>query len=300
MKTERNILVAFILNLSFAVFELFGGVFTNSIAVISDSVHDIGDAAGICISYFFEKKSKRQPDEKYTYGYKRYSALGGLITTLILIAGSVLVVINAISRIKEPKEIDYDGVIIFAVIGVCINLVAAFFTRERDSVNQKAVNLHMLEDVLGWVVVLIGSVVMRFTDFALIDPIMSVGVSLFILVNAVGNLREIINLFLEKTPDSIGVAELKEHIIAVDGVIDVHHIHIRSLDGQNNCATMHIVTDSDSCEIKEKVRSRLHEIGIGHATLELESQGEHCNEEYCRVDFNESCEHHRHCGHHHH
>lgn len=149
MKTERNIFIAFLLNLSFSVFEFIGGIITGSVAIMSDAVHDIGDAASIGISFFLEKKSKGKPDEKYTYGYARYSVVGGLITTLILLLGSVMVIYNAVNRIIEPTEIDYTGMIIFAVVGVCVNFCAAIFTREGGSLNQKAVNLHMLEDVLG-------------------------------------------------------------------------------------------------------------------------------------------------------
>lgn len=149
MKTEKNILIAFILNLAFSLFEFVGGLFTGSVAIISDAVHDLGDAASIGISYFLEKKSKKQPDEEYTYGYARYSVIGSVITTLILLFGSALVIYNAASRIISPAEINYDGMIIFAVVGVCVNLGAALFTHGGDSLNQKAVNLHMLEDVLG-------------------------------------------------------------------------------------------------------------------------------------------------------
>ena len=230
MKTERNILIAFILNLSFSIFEFVGGVFTGSVAITSDAVHDIGDAASIGISYFLEKKSKKQPDEKYTYGYARYSVIGGFITTLILLIGSVVMIYNAINRIIDPSEINYNGMIVFAVVGVIVNFCAAFFTREGDSLNQKAVNLHMLEDVLGWIVVLVGAVVMRFTNFALIDPIMSIGVSLFIFIKAIKNLKDVADLFLEKTPHNIDATEIKEHIEEIDGIVDVHHIHIWSLD----------------------------------------------------------------------
>ena len=212
MKTERNILIAFILNLSFSIFEFIGGIFTGSVAITSDAVHDIGDAVSIGISYFLEKKSKKQPDEKYTYGYARYSIIGGFITTLILLIGSVVMIYNAINRIITPTEINYNGMIVFAVVGVIVNFCAAFFTREGDSLNQKAVNLHMLEDVLGWVVVLVGAVVMRFTNFALIDPIMSIGVSLFIFIKAIKNLKDVADLFLEKTPHNNDVIEIKEHI----------------------------------------------------------------------------------------
>ena len=150
MKSEKNILIAFILNLSFSVFEFIGGLLTGSVAIISDSIHDIGDAASIGIAFFLEKKSKKQPDSTYTYGYARYSVLGSIITTLILIFGSVMVIFNAVIRIINPTEIHYNGMIIFSIFGVCVNSGAAFFTRNGDSLNQKAVNLHMLEDVLGF------------------------------------------------------------------------------------------------------------------------------------------------------
>lgn len=179
MKTERNILIAFILNLSFSIFEFVGGIVTGSVAIMSDAVHDIGDAASIGVSYFLEKKGEK------------YSLIGAFITTLTLLIGSLVTICNAISRLVDPAKINYDGMIVFAIVGVCVNLCAAFVTREGDSLNQKAVNLHMLEDVLGWIVVLAGAVAMRFTDFALIDPIMSIGVSAFILINAIRNLIEI-------------------------------------------------------------------------------------------------------------
>lgn len=296
MKSAKKILAAFILNLSFSLFELIGGIFTGSVAVVSDAVHDFGDAVSIGISFVLEKISKRQPDEKYTYGYARYSVIGGVITTFILLFGSVAVILNAVNRIINPADINYNGVIIFAVVGVCVNFAAAYFTRGGDSINSKAVNLHMLEDVLGWAVILIGAVVMKFTDLALIDPIMSIGVAMFILINALKNFKTVIDLFLEKTPAGTDINEIREHICAIEGVLGVHHIHIRSFDGVNNCATMHVVTNSDFAQVKAKVRNELLEHGICHATLELETEDEHCECENCSVAF----EPHMHNHHHHH
>ena len=297
MKTEKNILIAFILNFVFSIFEFFGGIFTNSVAILSDAIHDIGDALSIGIAYFLEKKSKKQPDETYTYGYARYSVIGSVITTLILLFGSVAVIFGAVGRIINPVEINYNGMIIFAVVGAGVNFLAAYFTREGDSLNQKAVNLHMLEDVLGWIVVLIGAIVMRFTDFALIDPILSICVAAFIFINAIKNLKSAIDLFLEKAPNGVDLDEIKEHILKIDGVIDIHHIHLWSLDGQNNYITMHVVTSADPHEIKHKIREELEEHGVGHATLELESENEHCHEKECHVEFKTHSHHHHH--HHH-
>ncbi len=294
MKTQRNIFIAFILNLAFAVFELVGGVLTGSVAIVSDAVHDAGDALSIGISFFLEKKSRKRPDGKYTYGYGRYSVLGGFITTLILMMGSAVMIYNAIGRILVPTEINYNGMIVFAIVGVCVNFIAALFTREGDSLNQKAVNLHMLEDVFGWVVVLIGAIVMRFTDFALLDPILSICVSAFILYHAVRNLVTITVLFLEKTPQNVNVEEIKGHLCEIDGVLDIHHIHIWSVDGVHHSATMHIVTDADPHEIKESVRKELAEHGIVHSTLELESPTEHCHDMHCHIEHTTHSHHHHH------
>ena len=296
MKSEKNILIAFLLNLTFSVFEFIGGIFTNSVAIISDSIHDLGDAVSIGISYFLEKKSKKQPDSTHTYGYLRYSVIGSVVTTLILLIGSVLVVVNAVKRILNPADINYNGMIIFAVIGVVVNFCAAYFTRNGDSLNQKSVNLHMLEDVLGWSVVLIGAVVMKFTDFALIDPILSIGVAVYIFIHAFTHLKEALNLFLEKTPDDISVHEITHHISEIEGVLGVHHIHIWSMDGNQNYATMHIVTNGEHSEIKKAVKDELKEHGIIHATLELENENEHCEDEHCHTNVHT----HSHGHHHHH
>lgn len=294
MKTEKNILLAFILNFAFSIFEIVGGTITGSVAIISDAVHDMGDAASIGISYFLERKSKKEPDEIYTYGYTRFSIMGSLITTVILLFGSISVVYHAVIRIFHPTFIDYRGMILFAIIGTGVNLIAALLTRDGHSLNQKAVNLHMLEDVLGWVVVLVGALIMRFTDFAMLDPMMSIGVSIFIFINALKNLKNIENLFLEKKPSDINIQEIKDHVCDVEGILDVHHIHVWSIDGYNHYATMHIVTDDESGKIKEMVRKKLEEFHIVHVTLELENSDEHCHYEHCCVAHEETCGHHHH------
>ena len=293
MKTEKNILIAFILNISFSIFEFFGGLFTNSVAILSDSIHDLGDALSIGISYFMERKSKKHADNKYTYGYIRYSVLGGVITTTILAVSSILVIINAIKRLFNPVEINYSGMIIFAIVGVVLNFLAAYFTKEGDSINQKAVNLHMLEDVLGWIVVLIGAIIMNFTDIRVLDSIMSIGVALFILIGSLKNIKQVLDLFLEKTPEKIDIDELKKHLLEIDEVDDIHHIHVWSIDGFNNYATMHIVTKNENVSnIKKKIREELEEHNICHSILETEEEA--CNDKECHINFKEKLHHHHH------
>ncbi len=295
MKTEKNILTAFILNFSFAIVEFVGGTLTKSVAIMSDAVHDAGDALSIGIAFFLEKKSKKKPNEDFTYGYARYSALGSVITCVILFIGSILVIIKSVFRLLSPREIHYTGMIVFAVFGVIVNTIAAFLTRSGDSMNQKAVNLHMLEDVLGWVVVLIGAITMKYTDIRIIDPLMSIAVAAFILLGTVKNLKNALNLFLERTPNGLSVNEIKEHLKLIGGIEDVHHVHIWSVDGTNNCATMHVITSEEGSELKKKIREELSEHGISHVTLELEKPGEICTEECCNIKTDvPSAHHHRH------
>jgi len=282
MKTEKNILIAFLLNLAFSVFEFVGGLLTGSVAIVSDGVHDLGDAISIGVSYFFEKKSKKPADAVYTYGYGRYAVVGSVITTSVLLIGSVLVIYNALRKMVTPTPVHYDGMIFFALVGIAVNLVAAFCTRRGESLNQKAVNLHMLEDVLGWLVVLVGAVVMKFTDFLLLDPLMSLGVALFILLHAFSHLREAWNLFLEKTPEGVDIEGLRKDLMQIEGVLSVHHLHLWSIDGKTGYATLHVIPQGNTHEVKEDLREVFLKHGFGHVTLELEEEGENCEEKNCR------------------
>ena len=291
----NKMFLAFLLNGFFSLFELAGSFLTGSISIASDAVHDLGDAITIGISWFLEKKSNRQPDETYTYGYRRYSVLAGLFTTLVLLFGSVAVIYHAFGRILTPKEIRYDSMILFAVVGVLVNFIAAYVTHGGNSVNQKAVNLHMLEDVLGWIAVLLGAIVIKVTHFWVIDPILSILVAAFVLVNALKNLKNALDILLEKAPREISVSQLEALILTIDGVMDVHHIHLRSIDGITHYATLHLVTDENPKTIKQAVKETLHQHGISHVTLELETPGEDCHEKTCTTEANVSC-----CHHHHH
>ena len=283
MKTAMNILIAFLLNFFFSIFEFIGGIFTNSISIISDSVHDFADSISIAISYILEKISKKKPNNKYTYGYLRYSVLGAVITTTILFTGSIIVIFNAIKRIINPVDVNYSGMIIFALVGFIVNFIAAKVTKHGHSLNQKSVNLHMLEDVFGWIIVLIGAIVMNFTDISIIDSILSLVVALYIIIHAIKNLKEIMNIFLEKVPSNINITELKKIILEIKEVIDVHHMHVWSMDGYNNFATMHVVVDDNVSNVKEEIRHKLSHKGINHVTIEIESSKDHCDDKKCVI-----------------
>lgn len=283
-KTSRNILIAFLLNFIFSIYEFVGGTFTGSTAIMSDAVHDLGDAISIGIAYFLEKHSQKQPDKTYTYGYARYSLFGSIITTLVLLAGSCFVIINAILHIVHPAPINYNGMIMLAVIGAIVNFIAAYFTSGKDSLNQKSVNLHMLEDVLGWIVVLAGAIIMRFTDITYLDPILSIAVAIFILKHALANFKATLAILLEKTPAQISIDDLCDHLQKIPHVESVHHVHVWSLDEQHNYATLHVVTKSLTVKLKHSLRNELAEHGITHSTIEFETPSEHCDAQECHLE----------------
>lgn len=299
MKSDKKILMAFLLNLFFSAIEFVGGTFTGSVAIISDSVHDLGDCLSIGISFFLEKISRKSPNKKYNYGYLRFSVLGGILQSAILLSGSILIIYNGVVRLINPIPINYNGMIILAVFGAAINLFAAYFTSGKASLNQRTVNLHMLEDVLGWLVVLIGAIIMRFTDITFLDSVLSIGVAIFIGINAVKNLVEALNLFLMKTPQNIDTDELEAHILKIDGVISVHHMHIWSVDSLSHLATLHVVAKEDFERIKKQIKEELRKHGISHSTIETEKPNEVCIDTDCTGLINDEHSH-GHIHHHHH
>lgn len=268
MKTKTKILFAFLLNICFSIFEFIGGIYTGSVSIMSDSVHDFGDAISIGFSYFMEKISEKKPDNKYTYGYSRYSILGGLITTIILLVGSILMIVNAINRLVNPIEINSNGMLIVAIIGCIINFVAMKLTHGNHSINQKAVNLHMLEDMLGWLIVLIGSIIIKLTNISIIDPIMSIALSMFIIYNAIKNLKPIFDIFVLKVPMEINVAKIKEDILSISGIININRLNIWQLDEENIIATIDISVNTNE-PIKDKVRDVFEKYGLTNNTIEI-------------------------------
>ena len=296
MKKNKKLWIAFLLNFVFSVFEFVGGIFTSSIAISSDALHDLGDAISIGLSLGLERLSQKGPDKKYTYGYYRYSVLGGTIQSVLLLCGSIFVAYSAICRFFAPQPVDYTGMLFVAVVGFAVNFAAAWFTSGEGSINQRAINLHMLEDVLGWAVVLVGAVVMHFTDWWFIDPALSLGLSLFIGVNALRNLKRVLDIFLEKTPKEIDPEEITHHLEQIPGVESIHHLHIWSMDGYRNSATLHAVVTGEFGVVKQAIKEELEEHGIAHATVELERPGEHCEAPCCHPAAHT---HHHHHHHHH-
>ncbi len=284
--STKNIKVAFFLNLSFSIIEIIGGIFTNSVAILSDAVHDLGDSFSLGISWYFQKISGRKSNRQYSYGYKRFSLLGAIVNSVVLVTGSVLILSRAIPRIIEPQQPDAQGMFLLAILGIIVNGAAVIKLRQGSSLNEKVAMLHLLEDVLGWLTVLIGSVVMHYFDVPVIDPLLSVAISIFVLYNVLKNIRQSMRIILQGTPYDIDTDEICNTLKNIDGVSDVHDLHIWSVDGEYNVLTVHIVLNDDTksdimVQIKHSVRASLKEKGIEHATIEFENKQEECSYHKC-------------------
>lgn len=279
----KNMQVALFLNISFTIIEFIGGVFTNSVAIISDAVHDLGDSIAIAMALVLEKQSQKGRTVSYTYGRRRYSTLAALITSLILIVGSMVMVYQAVPRLFEPKEVHLSGVLWLAILGLLFNGAAVLRLKKgsNNSLSQKAVMLHLMEDAMGWVAVLVGGIIMYFTSWFWIDPLLSLGISGFILVNAISNAASSITIILQGKPKTIDENQIKTNLLCIDQVIDVHDMHIWTIDGQYNVLTSHIVVPSSSSAtvintVRREALEILEKFHIQHPTIQVETSRDSC------------------------
>lgn len=281
---EKGIRIAFFLNFGFAIAEIIGGVWTNSFAIMADAVHDIGDSLVIGFAWGMQRLAKKASDHEFTFGYQRFALLGALFNSLILIIGSVLIIYHAIPRFYEPVQIHVKGMFLFSIVGILVNGMAVFQMKKgNDSLNERVVTLHLLEDVLGWVAVLIGSVVIFFYGWTWVDVSLSLLIALYVIYNATLNLKETILILLQESPVSVDVKVLKNNVMSCfDSIDSLHDIHVWSLDGEHHVMSMHVVLKENLptdllIEIKNKIRTIAHKEGIEHVTIEFESVSEKCS-----------------------
>ena len=284
--SEGNVKVAFFLNLAFTIIEIIGGLYTNSLAILSDALHDLGDSLSLGLSWYFQKLSKKGRTKTFSYGYKRFSLLGAIINSIVLVAGSIFILTKAIPELFNPGETNVEGMLYLSILGIVVNGAAVFKLRKGESLNEKVVSLHLLEDVLGWVAVLIGSVIMMYTDAPFIDPLLSVLISLFVLYNVYKNLKKSLLVILQGIPEEISIDDIRQKLKNISKVTDIHDCHAWSMDGQYNILTLHLRLDKDyklseQAKLKEQVRTQLKDESINHITIEFEAQGENCELEDC-------------------
>ena len=275
---------AFFLNVVFTVIEFIGGWLTNSTAIMADAVHDLGDSLSIGTSWGLNKLSDKDANRTFSYGYKRFSLLGALINGVVLTIGSVWILFEAIPRLAEPEMPQVEGMLLLSIFGMAVNGFAAYKLSEGNSLNERVLNWHLLEDVLGWVAVFIVSIVLMFKPWAILDPILSIGFTLFILFNVIRNLKQTLMLFLQATPDKAQLERIRDDLLSNEHVSDLHHFHIWSLDGERNVMTVHLVLVGDvSTEhiqtLKNDVQHSLKKYNFEHTTVEFEFADEQCRDE---------------------
>lgn len=285
--SAKNFRTVFILNFGFTIFEIAGGIYTNSIAIISDALHDFGDSISIALAWFLEKYSHKKSNNKFTYGYGRFSLLGALINAIVLVIGSTFILANAVPRIIQPQKTNAEGMILFAIIGVLVNGAAVFKLKNEDTMNARVLMLHLLEDVLGWMAILAVAITLLFYPTYILDAILSIVITLYILFNVIMNLRKTVALFLQATPENIDLDEIDKKLKSIEKVISTHHTHVWSLDGSNHILTTHLIVEKSTTrqeivKIKLKCKQLFENYKLTHLTIEIELEDEVClmNEEH--------------------
>jgi cobalt-zinc-cadmium efflux system protein len=280
---SSNIAWAFFLNLGFTIIELIGGVLTNSTAIMADAIHDLGDSLSIGLAWFLNRLGSKPSDGQYTYGYRRFTLLGAVVNGIVLLIGSTWVLTEAIPRLFNPEMPVVEGMFALAILGVTVNGFAAYKMSKGNSMAERMLNWHLMEDVLGWVAVLVVSVILYFFPLPILDPLLSIAFTLFILFNVVKTLYQAARLFLQATPNPAEFETITVEIKALPHVNDVHHLHVWSLDGSRNVLTAHLVMEefvglSEQKKLKENVSQLLAAYHFEHTTIELEFADEECRD----------------------
>jgi len=278
---EGNLKVAFFLNLTFTIIEFIGGILTNSIAILSDALHDLGDTGSLGLAWYFEKLSHKKPSSQHTYGYRRFRLLGGLITGFVLTIGLCFILFNSFKRLANPEPVNATGMMALAVLGILVNGAAVLRVKKGSSITERIVSWHLLEDVLGWVAVLIGAFVMSLWELPIIDPLLSIGISSFIIWNVFRNLKQVARVFLQTVPENFNLIEFEKKVSEIPHVVSTHHTHVWSLDGEKHVFSTHLVVTKECdeqsiLEAKQHVHALLDPEKFTHITIEVEHEGKSC------------------------
>ena len=273
MSSKTSIWLAFFLNLSYALVEFIAGGIFGSSAVLADSVHDLGDAIAIGISALLETLSNREEDGQYTLGYKRFSLLGAILTAVILMIGSVLVILENITKIVDPQPVNEEGVLWLGIIAVSINVLASLVVRKGKTKNESILSLHFLEDTLGWLAVILMAIILRFTDWYILDPLLSLVISIFILIKAIPRFWSALKIFLDAVPEGVDIKQVKNDLEQLDHVVSVNQLNLWTMDGLEKNAIVHVCLEEieyiEYC--KESIRNLLKDYGFQNVTVEVDA-----------------------------
>lgn len=282
-----NIKLAFFLNVLFTLVELLGGLLTNSTAILADAIHDVGDSIALGQAWYFQHLTKNSGTQRYTYGFKRFTLLSALINVVILLLSAVYVFSEAITRLLNPQSSHAEGMIFLAILGIIVNGFAVLRLSKSQNLNARVVSLHLLEDVLGWLAILFVALVLLFKDIPILDPLLAILITLYILWGTIKNLKKTVNLLLQAVPDESNVRLLTRDIEKLPNIGRAHHVHVWSLDGEQHVLTAHVVTArplnaEEYADVKKMISEIIVRHGFFHSTIELEWP-----EEACRIGNNQ-------------
>lgn len=271
--SSKNISIVFFMNIIFSISEFIFGTLFNSTAILTDAIHDFGDALSIGLAWIFEKISTKEANRKYTFGHLRFSLLGALITAIVLITGSIFSIVRTLPRIINPVVVNYSGMFWLAIAAMAMNIFGTWLLKQGSSKNEKVLSLHLLEDVLGWAAILIVSIVLRFKDWYILDPLLSLALAIFILYHAVPSFLETMNIFLEAVPENVDLEKLSKQINSIKEIHAMTHFHFWSIDGQENATTVTVYTESENIKVHEAIREQIRNFLINyncsHSTIEV-------------------------------
>ena len=273
MSSKTSIWLSFFLNLSYAIVEFIAGGIFGSSAVLADSVHDLGDAIAIGISALLETISNREEDRQYTLGYKRFSLLGAMLTAVILMIGSVLVILENVTKIVHPQPVNEEGILWLGIIAVAINVLASLVVRKGKTKNESILSLHFLEDTLGWLAVILMAIILRYTDWYILDPLLSLVISIFILSKAIPRFWSALKIFLDAVPEGVDIKQVKNDLEQLDHVASVNQLNLWTMDGLEKNAIVHVcIEEIEHIEYcKESIRNLLKDYGFQNVTIEVDA-----------------------------
>ncbi|UCE95989.1 MAG: cation transporter [Candidatus Bathyarchaeota archaeon] len=273
---EKRVGFAAFLNILFTIIEIIGGFWTNSLAILSDALHDFGDSIALLVSWLFERGARKSPDMSRTFGYQRLSLFSAIFSASILIGGSIVIIFQAIPRLFNPELVNAFGMFSIAILGIIFNSIGFFMLKKGESLSEEVLSYHLLEDVLGWLGILAGGLVIYFWEIYILDPILTIGLTIFILFAVAKSLKETLNILLQGVPKHINLDKVKVDITAIKGIIGVHDLHIWSLEGETDILTAHVVVEEGLLETPDQTRQAikkcLEKHHIEHSTIELESK----------------------------
>ncbi|MGB9787664.1 MAG: cation diffusion facilitator family transporter [Dictyoglomus turgidum] len=288
----KRILGAMFLNLFMALLEVLGGVFSGSLALISDALHNINDFFALLISYLAEIISKNKKSNlNHTFGFRRVEILAALLNGVLLLGVFLFLIIEAFGRIKSPKEVEGIQTVIIGVIGLVGNILGASLLHEdsHHNLNIKGAFLHLLSDAISSVGVIIGALFIIFYRLYVADTIMSLLIAGFILYSSVDLIKETIHILMEGTPKGLNINEIQKILCQISGVKDIHHIHVWQISTKDYLFSAHVVVEDQKISEAQKIISQVKQalkdkFNIHHSTIEIESE-DLLKEKECQCEY---------------